>query len=477
MSTPKPPTPKGGGPGMGPPPKWRTKDGVALETATGIAGIQTVGANFGTTGIIVATGVTAGAAGGGWALRQFAPGIASRIGLRKPGAPRPPAGRPGSGRTPGGRGISGRAFGSRPGGGRSGGRSGPGLFGGGRGRRPGTPSGSASSGRGRGGRRPGTSNGGGLTSRLRQRGNKKNNGYGRAPANSGTPTRKKARYNPKTGTWTTRSRNPFKRSNSPTGRGGRRPGTRNPGNTPRSRTRATGGGKNTPRRSGTKTRSWFKPGGNKGKGQNKNKQKTNGKGGFIGRIFGAPDSSKGTKPSKPRTAKPKPESPKSKPANPDKLTNATGSNPPGVRWQDITTGGTPMSGRSRIVRPGSGGGATGGSVSDPRFSAIVEAANAPIPEFDSAVELRGSMKSASAAADALGSFFGRYAAVAQESVRVNPAFSDAMSQTKEAMSLASEAIQEQQEAFDRLHSEQLEKIARGNKIDEAWDVGKNRNHM
>lgn len=456
MSTPKPPTPKGGDPIPGPPPKWRTKDGVALETATGIAGIQTVGANFGATGILVATGVTAGGAAGGWALRQFAPGIASRLGLRKPGTPRPPSGRPGSGRTPGGRGIGGRVFGSRPGT-RSGGRSGTGLFGGGR------------------GRRPGTSNGGGLTSRLRQRG--KNNGYGRAPANSGAPIRKKARYDRKTGTWTTRSRNPFRRPNSPTGRGGRRPGTRNPGNTTRSHTRATGGGKNNTRRGSTKTRSWFKPGDNKGKGQNKNKQKTNGKGGFIGRIFGPPGSSKGTKPSKPRTPKPKPESPKSKPTNPDKLTNATIDNPPGVRWQDITTGGTPMSGRSRIVRPGSGGGATGGGVSDPRFAALVEAANAPIPEFDSAVELRGSMKSASAAADALGGFFGRYAAVAQESVRVNPAFSDAMSQTKEAMSLAAEAIQEQQEAFDRLHSEQLAKIAHGNKIDEAWDVGRNRNYM
>lgn len=470
MSTPPKPPAKGGEPTpSGPPPKWRTRDGVALETATGIAGIQTVGANFGTTGIIVAAGVTAGAAGGGWALRQFAPGIASRIGLRKPGTPKPAP--RGGGRTSSGS----RILGARPG--RATGGS---LFGSTRGRRPGTTTRNSTN---RAGRRPGT-NSGGITSRLRQRGNRKNNPYGRAPANSGGPIRKKARYDRKTGTWTTRSRNPFRRPSGSTSRTGRRPGTRNASGTTRGRTRAAGsrthgtaGGKNTRRTS------WFKPG--SGKTNGKTGRKTTFWGSNSTRRGKKPNKKRGlftnlltpTKPTKPGTPQPKPNSQKTKPPKTDKLTNATSVNPPLIRWQGTTTGGTPMSGRSRIVRPGSGGGATGGSVPDPRFAALVEAANAPIPEFDSAVELRGSMKSASAAADALGSFFGRYAAVAQESVRLNPAFSDAMSQTKEAMSLASEAIQEQQEAFDRLHSEQLEKIAHGNKIDAAWDVSRNRNYM
>lgn len=137
-----------------------------------------------------------------------------------------------------------------------------------------------------------------------------------------------------------------------------------------------------------------------------------------------------------------------------------------------------MNGHSRIVRPGQpGGGPVGGSVSDPRFSALVEAANAPIPEFESAVELRGSLKGAAAAAEALGDYYGRYAAVAQESVRSKDAFPDAMAQVKEALSLAAEAAREQQDSFDRLHSEELEKIAHGDRRDAAWDVGKNRSHM
>ena len=136
-----------------------------------------------------------------------------------------------------------------------------------------------------------------------------------------------------------------------------------------------------------------------------------------------------------------------------------------------------MSGRSRIVRPGSGGGATGGGVSDPRFAALVEAANAPIPEFESAVELRGSLKGAAAAAEAVGEFYSRYAAVAQESVRQKDAFPDVMAQVKEALSLAAEAAREQQDSFDRLHSEELEKIAHGDRRDAAWDVSRNRNHM
>lgn len=478
MSTPKPPTPKGGGPIPGPPPKWRTRDGVALETATGLAATQTIGANFGTTGIIVAAGVTAGAAGGGWALRQFAPGIASRIGLRKPGTPRSPRGS-GGGRSAGGRGLSSRVFGSRPGG-----RSGSGLRNT-RGRRPGTPGGGSSGGRGRG-RRPGTSrtsSGGGITSRLRQRGTR-NHGYGRAPINSGGPIRRKARYDRKTGTWTTRSRNPFRRPSGSTSRTGRRPGTRNASGTTRGRTRAAGsrtrgtaGGKNTRRTS------WFKPGSGK----------TNGKTGRKTTFWGSNSTRRGkkrglftnlltpakpTKPTKPGTPQPKPNSQKTKPNNTDKLTNATSSTSPRTRWQDTTTGGTPMTGRSRIVRPGrSGGGPTNGGVADPRLQGLYEAASAPIPEIDTAVELRGVLKGTAPTLEAVGEYFGRLGSVAQENVRVAPAFAEAMNQTKLALGLAAEAARETQESFDRIHAEQLEKIAHGDRRDEAWDVTKNRQHM
>lgn len=136
-----------------------------------------------------------------------------------------------------------------------------------------------------------------------------------------------------------------------------------------------------------------------------------------------------------------------------------------------------MSGRSRIVRPGTSGGATGGGVADPRLRGLFEAASAPVPEVGTAIEARGVVKSTGPTLDAIGSYLGNLNSVVQENVRVNESFSEMMDQITTAMSLASEVAEESASAFDRLHSEQLEKIAHGNKIDEAWDVSRNRNHM
>src|SRR5690625_3531442 len=210
MSTP-PKMPKGGAPTPGPPPKWRSRDGVALETAAGAATVQTVGANFGATGLLVGAGVTAGGVVGGWALKHAAPGIASRLGLHKPGTKRP---RPAGGRSRNGS----RMLGSRPGRNRTGGLLGRAARATTGGRRPGSRGPRRGPNNTTRRRRPGTSRtpNNGLASRLRQhtqRTRNRNNGYGRAPMNSRPGTRRTARHDPKTGTWRTSSRNPLNRRN------------------------------------------------------------------------------------------------------------------------------------------------------------------------------------------------------------------------------------------------------------------------
>lgn len=70
-----------------------SRDAVTAETLGGGAAFQTIGANFGSTGLLVTGGLVAGTAATVWGVRTFAPGLAKRLGLRKPGTPRPAASR------------------------------------------------------------------------------------------------------------------------------------------------------------------------------------------------------------------------------------------------------------------------------------------------------------------------------------------------------------------------------------------------
>lgn len=113
------------------------KAALAGAAPLGLGVLETVGVNYGTTGLIVAGAVTTAGVAAPMVARRFAPGVAAKVGLRKPGRVSPL--HSGGVRGPGARG-GGRGGGSLrsllPGGSRrsAGSRTGRGLPGGGRGK-------------------------------------------------------------------------------------------------------------------------------------------------------------------------------------------------------------------------------------------------------------------------------------------------------------------------------------------------------